>query len=462
MRTTPRSIAEFPGKPPEANHNQDINIKIYKIQVVTPIFGGGFKAGENDPVTPIRPSSIRGHLRFWWRATLGSKFETSKKLFDRESEIWGSADNPSPVSIQVSQPNRSSIGQRKASDFYGFESKYGPESYVIFPARDKGSPLIKEGFSFQLKIEWPEQKKLQHLRERENASLLKENKPQKPEKIEDIGPDIEAAVWAWTNFGGIGSRTRRGCGALFCQDTAPKDIAGMRQWYKGHLDSFSIDQQQERDWPTLPLSIFIGSTVGKPVDQWGEVIEVMRVFRQGAGIGRNPGSSGRARMPGRSLWPEPETIRRLSKCRLPKHQRMTQIPEDAFPRAEFGLPIVFHFKDGQEKEDRNCEFRDPPESELCPAGSMRMASPIILRPLAFGDGKRGVPMFMRLATKPLVDVELKLRGKKIPAGGPEKIRSSRLADYRGSPMSGLTENGSALEAFASFAAKESEFREVGK
>ena len=456
-----RYLAKFPETFPEVDPYQDMTTRRYSIQVITPIFGGGIRAGEYDPVTPIRPSSIRGHLRSWWRATTGEKFENSARLFNREGEIWGTADSPSPVTIRVIQPDSASLGQRKASDFYGFQNKYGPESYVLFPARDKGHPLLKEGFSFQLKICWPKLDKLQHLREIENYRLRKEKKPLKAEKIDDICLDVEAAVWAWTNFGGIGSRTRRGCGALFCQETAPRDIAGLGKWYRKKLDDYGIIQQQVRDWPTMPDNILIGSTVGKPIDQWAEAIEVMRAFRQGVGVGRNPGSSGGARMPGRSRWPEPEAIRSLTRARLSKHQRLAAIPEDAFPRAEFGLPIVFHFKDGQDKKESFSEFRDPPESELYPAGSKRMASPVILRPLAFGDGRRAVPLIMRLVTKPLTEIELKVRGETIHSAGPEEIRGKRLAEYRSSPMSGLTEDGSALEAFVNFA-KNGEFQEVGK
>jgi hypothetical protein len=60
--------------------------------------------------------------------------------------------------------------------------------------------LLKEGFTFQLEVHWPKLEKLQKLRDIENAKLRREKKPQKPEKIDDISPDIEAAVWAWTNF----------------------------------------------------------------------------------------------------------------------------------------------------------------------------------------------------------------------------------------------------------------------
>ncbi len=455
-----RIISECPKEEPKiSDFHPGATAKAYSIHVITPLFGGGVKPGENDLEMIIRPSSIRGHLRFWWRATRGARFETITQLFDREGEVWGTPDSPSPVAIQISQLSSGSLGQRKASDYYGFQSKYGPESYVLFPARENGSSICKEGFSFQLKINWLKHERLQYLRDQENALLRREKKPQKAEKIDDIGPDVEAAIWAWTNFGGIGSRTRRGCGALFCKETAPQDIVSIGKWYKDHLNGGGLDKQQQRAWPALPAKILIGSTEGKPVEEWARVIDIMRSFRQGVGVGRNPGSSSNARMPGRSRWPEPETIRNISGDRLRKHQPLNH-PGDSFPRAELGLPIVFHFKDGREKEDRRENVRDPPESELCPAGYMRMSSPIILRPIAFGDGRKGVPLIIWLSTKPLNQVELKVGGKTIHSTGQEGIRNSTLAEYRGSPMSGLTTTGSALEAFVAFAKKKG-FKEVG-
>ena len=439
MIITQRKITRFPDKLLEVDPQPDEIAKSYNIQVITPIFGGGVRAGENDQVTPIRASSIRGHLRFWWRATRGARFDTAEQLFEREGEIWGTPSSPSPTTIQITQPSIGELKQRKASDNYGFQNRYGPESYVLFPARESKSPLCKEGFSFQLKISWLKQEKLQHLRDLENSELLRENKSPKAERIDDIGPDVEAAVWAWTNFGGIGSRTRRGCGALFCRETAPRDRASIGEWYVSHLKD--LGKWKQRAWPTLPSKILIGPTVGNPVDEWSKAIEIMRTFRQGIGIGRNPGSSGTSKMPGRSLWPEPETIREISKKRMPKHQRLINIPNDSFPRAELGLPIVFHFKDSL----------DPPESELCPAGSMRMASPIILRPMAFGDGRSGIPLILRLSTEPLNQVELKVKRNVIGSAGPKEIRDPNLSTYRGSPMTGRSTNGSALEAFIAFA-----------
>jgi CRISPR-associated protein Cmr1 len=127
----------------------------------------------------------------------------------------------------------------------------------------------------------------------------------------------------------------------------------------------------------------------------------------------------------------------------------------AFPRAELGLPIIFHFKDPADS---------PNNSELYPKGKTRMASPIILRPLAIGEGDRAVAMVLRLTTPPLEELEL----KKItdpPVLNASNIYRPDLAQYTnsplGSPISGgpkRSSNGSALDAFIGFA-KEKGFQE---
>lgn len=443
-----RSIMEFPPIEPEISEfNPEYETRTYLIHVITPIYGGGVVPGENDLGMVIRPSSIRGHLRFWWRATKGAKFENAKQLFDREGEIWGTSDSPSPTNIRIAQPINEDLRQRKASNNYGFQNKYGPESYVLFPARENESPICKEGFTFELKVNWLKHKRLQYLRDLENAELRRENKPPKAEKINDIGPDIEASIWAWTNFGGVGSRTRRGCGALFCKHTAPQNLEIIGKWYQDHVNG--LDLMKQCSWPTLPIEILIGQKAGKIEDIWPEAIEIMRSFRQKVGIGRNPGSSGSSKMPGRSRWPEPEAIREVLKSRMPRHQRL-DMPIESFPRAELGLPIVFHFKDNQ----------DPPESELCPVGRKRMASSIILRPIGFGDGRIGVPLIIRLRSETLNQVELKIKGKVVASFGPKSIRDPKLAAYRSSPMAGRSQIGSSLQAFVAYA-KENGFKEVG-
>jgi len=188
-----------------------------EIKVVTPLFGGGAEAGVNDPVTPIRGSSIRGHLRFWWRATRGANCESVKDLRKKEGEIWGTTEEPSKVSLVVS--NTRGHGKRQHTDDYGFD-RYGPEAYVLFSAKQNKNVLAKEGIRFILELDYPK----------------------------NLENEIKPALWAWLNFGGIGARTRRGCGALFSHDFAPRLEDGQLSWDTSYFPENVV----KRDWPTLP------------------------------------------------------------------------------------------------------------------------------------------------------------------------------------------------------------------
>ena len=57
-----------------------------EISVITPLFGGGAEPGVADLLAPVRASSIRGHLRFWWRACKCANFATADELFGAEEE----------------------------------------------------------------------------------------------------------------------------------------------------------------------------------------------------------------------------------------------------------------------------------------------------------------------------------------------------------------------------------------
>lgn len=120
-----------------------------KIEVVTPLFGGGHTAGQIDEVTPISAKSIRGHLRFWWRWMIGRELaaEATKSKRDgllemslREAEIFGSTELPSPFDLVVSDVQPGLPAHRTLPD-YGFQTANGetigaPELYALFSAKN--------------------------------------------------------------------------------------------------------------------------------------------------------------------------------------------------------------------------------------------------------------------------------------------------------------------------------------
>jgi CRISPR-associated protein Cmr1 len=441
-----RTILDCPDVPDlKADERHPYSItKTYAITVITPIFGGGAEAGRNDPATFIRPSSVRGHLRFWWRATRGARFHTVAELHQREGEIWGTTDNPSPVTIQVDPPQWSL--KREPNDDYGFP-RYGAEAYALFSAKQNGNELCKEGLSFSLSLCWLTPTKLQALRDQENKQRREANKPLLPEKIQDISLDIEAAVWAWLNFGGIGARTRRGCGALFCPKIQPQipsfhppSIDGFTRWCKEKAEQYEfplLTSPVHRAWPTFPSTICLKKGVTDALASWSDAIGVLRQFRQGRNDGRDPGG----KTPSRSRWPEAEAVRTL----VISHQGLgtrpgswhgvdtRMIPALSFPRAEFGMPIIFELRD--ERVPYTTPTRNPPPNlkpSLQPSEDTdRMASPVILRPICFSD-KQVASMIAVLNTAPLASAYLKPGERDLASGvalSPSQIRAPSLASY---------------------------------
>lgn len=91
--------------------------------------------------------------------------------------------------------------------------------------------------------------------------------------------------------------------------------------------------------------------------------------------------------PGRSRWPEPDSIRRLSGSgpfiHAPNHP-----VQKGFPRADLGLPIIFHFKDYVETLPPGVP-NDPPDTTLegPRSGLSRFASPVITKAIQVSERK---------------------------------------------------------------------------
>lgn len=435
----PNAIPRCP-QPPAKRSASKVS-RDYEISLVTPLFGGGFEAGTPDETRPVRSLSIRGALEFWWRATRGAEFATAKELFERHSDIWGATDRPSAVDIEVHDV-QAALQRRCAGYFWDNAARRGQGAWRLrWEAPFANSSLPYALFPFQGK----EPSAPNALPQKEPAEFIERGSfVLRVSCPKDVLEDAALAVWAWVNFGGLGSRARRGCGALLCKELAPLSADNIPMWFRGKL---SHAEAAVREWPTMPRDLHVGAVPLAPLDAWKEVISLMQTFRQGPGVGRN--QKNQQNQPGRSRFSEPETIRRVTGTRSRDHGRLVHIPDDAFPRAEFGLPIVFHFLPGK---------GEPADTVLYPSSAPngnrreRMASPLILKPLALADGK-AVPLILRLVTPELNGVDLRRKdgGQSLPLPRSTVTRDGRLAVYQKSPLAGSA-SGSVIDAFLAFAA----------
>lgn len=375
-----------------------------RIKVITPIIGGGSEAGTSSTIDPIRAASIRGALRFWWRATVDCHGISAAGLCEEERALFGGTGSgdlgvPSRVKVSVKIENPGQFGPAgKHPDRRGKDGKPRPPSalahfncgpaYALWTLQQPDSvrnqsqylgracptKSVRTGVSFSLCVTFPA----------EHES------------------EIVTALRAWIAFGGYGARTRRGLGSLeLLEDlrlsggasvntrTFPRcwTLNEIRTDLGGALGTIGGPGLQHR-WPHLKGAyVFVGSPCDSARDAWENAIQALADIRQGEGTGRKKRDPVPDSKPGRSYWPEPDLLRTIrstfGRVDWGTHAPRTPLNRN-FLRADFGLPIQFKFQKG------NPAARNDPEADstLSYAPTDRLASPLIVKALPVNvDGR---------------------------------------------------------------------------
>jgi len=307
-----------------------------RIDVEPWLFAGGARARRADPETPLRPTSVLGQLRWFWR--LLADDQPLGELHEREAELFGAASQAARFRIAVTD---SGTGQGVEIPALG-----RPGSYLTFAGRgDRQRPPadLRAGVSATVTIRG------------------------------EIDPSVDRAFSLWTLLGGVGGRTRRGLGAVQANpgpvgveglEAALRELVGKGRQHAKCGDALRSVRRvlvAERTFPDAKMCLLA-------LEAW------YQGYRQHRRRGRGP-------RPGRSFWDEPELIRKLTGQRARKHAPLPVRQGEHAPgwaRGLLGLPIVFHFKDGRQG--------DPDVTTLQPArrGMERMASPLLFRPVRVG------------------------------------------------------------------------------
>jgi CRISPR-associated protein Cmr1 len=364
-----------------------------ELETVTPILGGAPVLRTVDEIDVIRAPTIRGHLRFWWRALYGGNYTTKKDLFEAEAALWGKAadDKGGRSEVEITVEVRRPVPAADDSDV-----DYRTGAYALWPAM-----AIRE----QGKEQPPAPRYPARLRFCVAFSA--------PDKDQN---ELRNSVRAWLLFGGYGSRTRRGLGALRLVDSHaqtqwlpsiedPDDIGpeDLRSEFKEALAKlFGKDifggQAPAKQMPTLSgATLVLGGLHRRDGAQcaWLKALHWIRDFRQQPGVAREPGHP-----PGRSRWPEADKLRHLSGRY--GHPARYSDRTAAWPRAEFGLPIVGRFI-GQGEPGPFVLSWEINEASAKPGENRakdRLASPLIVKPIQTVQGFYPCALWLRSAPPP--------------------------------------------------------------
>lgn len=188
----------------------------FNLEVITPLF----LSGNDQNTVELRAASIRGHLRYWYRALLGGLGITqSNRLHELESQVFGEEKRGSPLLVRVKdvrwasgrvkQNNELDLGYDKAKK----ETRRPGLTYLLYSTQLGGNerPYADIGTTFTLELS---------CFNKEAESVLKR---------------AACALWCWTHFGGLGTRARRGGG-----DVQVKVIKGDQNLLQT-FPSFTLD-----------------------------------------------------------------------------------------------------------------------------------------------------------------------------------------------------------------------------
>ncbi len=218
-----------------------------KLKLVTLGFFAGADQGQDD--CDLRPATLRGLLRWWWRTMHAARLDP-KDLLALESALWGDTEKGSAIEVSVRK-----LGQIKTAPFNRKEF----ERQFVDRAR-RGGPV--SGLAY-LSYGMAEQKTrhfaLPNSQWAVSFSIRDGIAPKDvPIPREQVLEQAKAALWLLVTYGAAGSKSRNGYGSMMadgltdfdldrCKKSAQslRRLAGMREQEQTRLMSAALEHRIE-------------------------------------------------------------------------------------------------------------------------------------------------------------------------------------------------------------------------
>jgi CRISPR type III-B/RAMP module RAMP protein Cmr1 len=296
-----------------------MNTQTYPLELITPGFCGG---AWPETQAEIRAPSIRGQLRWWFRALGGFQSLAPMSMSDQENRIFGQAKGNMAVAsrliVRVHNSDPNQLRSRISKDADGLHAPVGSErGYLLFPLRNQRRAVFEAGQlpRFELIILWHGDAKLWE--------------------------DIQALVTVFGHWGSLGFRSRRAMGALAFQSRPPVLTLALKRF-------------------VAPQQVIVKTLPARDANH--AIIVLAQWLRRWRSYGRTAGPQLNPFKPGFVL------------AKKDHDAGLNQHPDPAF-RPALGLPIIQSYTHTR-RTVRWDESWDPQRRR----GEGRFASPVLLRP----------------------------------------------------------------------------------
>ncbi len=357
-------------------------------QIVTPMFIGG---ADQTPDDGIRPPTLKGALRFWWRALhwgeclreAQTEAAALQGLHQREARLFGLAADGAGSGqgcflLQIKTETHQCVKANLPTAIAGHQYLLGQGLYHF---------------------------KEQYLREAMGTGEMRVTLRFRPGTATDDRTSIAKAMLALGLLGGLGSRARKGFGALAIQSlegcplTVPTNADQTRACFETLIT--------ERLDALPPLTAFSAQTridliTAHTSDPWtllGELGAEMQRYRSWGQNGQVAGA------PAERNFPDDHDLAQ----RAAAGETVATHPR----RALFGLPHNYYFSSTKDKLEINAVApkREGGWSDL---GTYRRASPLFLHPHQFPDGSMAAVIALLPAQFLPDDWRIGLKDKRAP------------------------------------------------
>ncbi|MGI9861610.1 type III-B CRISPR module RAMP protein Cmr1 [Moorella naiadis] len=293
---------------------------IYK--VATPLF----MAGADQSRPELRPPSLKGLLRFWYRATSLGRYGSWEQVQEEENRLFGSTEGQGAFTIQLAG---NEMAEQPPGQIWPGSSGAAYLGYGVLDG-NKGNRrgYIKPASRFTLRLYFTS-------RRRDTGS-------------EPDTRGLVLSLMALGLLGGAGSRSRRGYGSLNLESLrvngeekyqAPTTLEKLKQTIEGFLDSLGPLPATLPEYSALSKRsrIIISDTASDPIDLLEKIGRQMLRYRS---YGSSHGGGQEHRLP----WGE-----RAKQLFADDHDNALAValgrrPEAPPRRVVFGLPHNYYFR----------------------------------------------------------------------------------------------------------------------
>lgn len=331
-----------------------------KFRFVTPLF----MSGSDKSKAELRVPSMKGGLRFWWRALALGRLGSVSNVQEVESRIFGSAENDvGQAKVHLRLNSSGNIDQYEDQILkYSDGTVVGPGArylgYGIVEAAPSRKKNTKEGQILRSCLKYPFGGVL---------SILIRNNTKKG----DI-KSVASALIAMGFFGGLGSRSRKGYGSFNLVELTldgevlfkmPKNVNDL----KSKIESFFKEDNIKTYVGLPPYTAYSNLTRVDIIDKGSDPLRLLNSVGEAMQMYRSWGRNGKVngKDSERNFKYDHDLAVDAIKGKVKDHPR----------RVVFGLPHNYFFSSYQEKVD------------VKPAKLERRSSPLFIHIHELEDGQ---------------------------------------------------------------------------